>query len=157
VELAIRFLGPRRRFEREVRNHLSRHGFRGLEIETALERLKELELVSDLETARAFLRDRRSFSPKGRGLLRSELLRRGVDEETAEAVLDEALPAEEELESAVEVLRRSRTRLAGLSIAVARRRMWSALSRRGYDPETAREAISRFVEESGLDAREEGW
>ena len=41
------------------------------------------------------------------------------------------------------VVRRAKPKVSGLSEAVARRRLWSLLGRRGFDPETSREAIAR--------------
>ena len=87
VELAIRYLGPRRRFEREVRLHLKKKQVPAAVIEAAIARLHELDLVSDEDTARAWIRDRMNFAPRGRALLRRELLSKGV----AAPVVEEAL------------------------------------------------------------------
>jgi regulatory protein len=148
VETAIRYLTRRRRFEKEVATHLRAKGFDSTEVDAALERLRELQLVSDEETCRAWVRDRRNFSPRGRGLLRMELLQKGAPEPVVMAVLDELAPLEDEVDAAVETVRRSWTKVQGLSEPVARRRLWGALGRRGFGPETCREAIARFFEEN---------
>ncbi|MGH2571484.1 MAG: regulatory protein RecX [bacterium] len=150
VEVAIRHLASRRRFEREVRAHLRRKGFRAAEIDGAVRRLQELQLLDDDETCRAWIRDRLRFSPRGREHLRAGLVREGVDPARAGAVLDEAYPEASERDVAAQVLRRAADRLGGLTPAVARRRMWSALARRGFGRETCREVIADFFEERGM-------
>jgi regulatory protein len=150
VEVAIRHLASRRRFEREIRAHLRRKGFRAAEIDGAVLRLRELELLDDDETCRAWIRDRLRFSPRGREHVRSGLVREGVDPARADHVLDEVYPEASEREVAADVLRRAAGRLGSLTPAVARRKMWSALARRGFGRETCREVIADFFEERGM-------
>lgn len=157
VELAIRYLGPRRRFEREVVAHLRKKGVAGKEIAEAIARLKELDLVSDEDTARAWIRDRLNFAPRGRVLLRRELLSKGVDAGIVDAALEDVLEEQDEATAALDTLRRGRGKWAGLPEGTARRRMWSALARRGFAPPVCREAMIRFAEESGIPAGEEAW
>ncbi|HET9887578.1 MAG TPA: hypothetical protein VFR10_08695, partial [bacterium] len=61
VEIALRFLATRRRFEREVRAHLRKKGIAKGEIDAAIERVRELAVLNDAETARAWLKDRLRF------------------------------------------------------------------------------------------------
>jgi regulatory protein len=147
VEIALRFLAPRRRFEREVRAHLRKKGFAKNEIEAAIERVKELGVLNDSETARAWVKDRLRFGPKGRALLKTHLLRHGIVPSVAEEALGEVLKESPEIDTAVAVLRKMATRKTRDTDGadVLRRRMWSALGRRGFDRETAREAIARVL------------
>lgn len=148
VEIALRFLAPRRRFEREVRAHLRQKGIAKNEIEAAIERVRELGVLNDAETARAWVRDRLRFGPKGRSLLQVHLLRQGVAPETADEALREVLQESPEIETAVAILRKmTARRTREPEPDVLRRRMWSALGRRGFDPQTAREAIVRVLGE----------
>jgi len=157
VELAIRYLARRRRFEREVRAHLRKRQVASRDIDEAILRLQELELVSDADTARAWIRDRMNFSPRGRALLRRELLAKGVAAPLADEALDELVGEEDESRAALELLRRSRAKWSGLAEAVARRRMWSALARRGFPSAVCRAALMEFAEETGIDANDEAW
>jgi len=147
VELAIRRLASRRRFEHDVRSDLRSKGVRGPELEEAVARLKELHLLDDAETSRAWIRDRLRFAPRARGPLRADLLRRGVDAAVADAALDEVYPGPAEREVAARVLRAAAGKLGRLPPAVARRRMWAGLARRGFGRETCREAIADFAQE----------
>jgi regulatory protein len=150
VETALRFLGPRRRFEREVQSHLRSKGFSKDEIVAAIERVRELGVLNDPETARAWLKDRLRFGPKGRSLLQAQLVRSGVAPSIADEALTEVLKENPEIETAVAVLRKMiarGTRSRENRADVLRRRMWSALGRRGFDPETTREAIAQVLGE----------
>lgn len=145
VEIGLRYIARRLRFESEVRAHLRGRGVRGVPLEQAVARLAELGALSDFETSRAWIRDRLRFSPRARGALRAELLRKGAARDAVERALDEVVPAEGEVEVAVAVARRSVRSLGSVSEDVARRRLWSALARRGFDPGTVREAIARVL------------
>jgi regulatory protein len=157
VELAIRYLGPRRRFEKEVITHLKRKGVAEPELGETLERLRELSLVADADTTRAWIRDRMNFAPRGRALLRRELLSKGVDAAVVDEALEDELDEQVESVAALDYLRRGRAKWTGLPEAVARRRMWSALARRGFPSSVCREALIRFGEETGIPAGEEAW
>lgn len=147
VENAIRWLGGRRRFEREVQGFLRAAGVSSAEAEAAVERLRELGLVSDEETSRAFVRDRLRFAPKGRALLLAELRRKGAKSPIAEDVLQELFPATAEADVAEDFLRRFERKWRDLPPGLARRRMWSALARRGFPRDAAREALARVAGE----------
>ncbi len=152
VELGIRFLARGRRFEREVRAHLRKKGVARGDIDAAIVRLKELELVDDAEAARAWVRDRLRFAPKGRGLLRAELMKKGVAREIAEeAVASSAGEIAPEIDIAADLARKLAARFRSGDPAAVRRKMWSALARRGFDPGTVREALARALGDDGND------
>jgi len=130
-----------------VRAYLRRNGVASRAIEEAVARMQELELVDDAETSRAWIRDRLRFSPRGRDLLRVELQRQGVDAELAATALDEVYPSSAEIGVASDMLGRTAGKFTRLPAAVARRRMWSALARRGFEREVCREAIAGFFAE----------
>lgn len=148
VELGIRYIARRLRFESEVASHLRGKGVRGRELEETLARLRELGMLSDFETCRAWVRDRLTFSPRSRSALRAELRAKKAGEAAAEQALEELCPAGSEVETATRALQRSARRFRELPEPVARRRMWGLLGRRGFDPETTREAIARVLEGS---------
>jgi regulatory protein len=145
VELGIRYIARRLRFEAEVRTHLRGKGVHGRELEEALARLRELNMLSDFETCRAWIRDKIRFSPRSRAALRLQLKRKGADEEAIEAALDDAFPPDGEVELAVEVVKKQARAVGSLPEAVRRRRLWGALARRGFDREVTREAVARVL------------
>jgi regulatory protein len=133
------------RFEREVQEHLRKRGVSGEELPAALARLRELGAVSDIETSRAWIRDRLRFSPRSRSALRAELLRKGAAEDAVTAALEDLCPADGEVGVAVRALAKTAVLAGRLPEAVVRRRMWAQLARRGFDPGTVREAIARVL------------
>ncbi len=145
VELGIRYVARRRRFEREVREHLRKKGVPRAEIESGIERLRELGYVGDGETCRAWIRDRLRFAPRGRTLLRAELIRKGVGAGLVDETLAELLSSEDEVAVALDVLQRSARRPRGGDDDVTRRRLWAALGRRGFPADVCREALRRFL------------
>ena len=68
--------------------------------ETIITRLKELRLINDEEYARLFVQSRLRSRPRGKSVLVSELISKGVDRETAQMVCDE------EVEDEYDVLKR---------------------------------------------------
>jgi regulatory protein len=145
VELGIRYVARRRRFEREVREHLRKKGVPRGEIEHGIERLRELGYVGDAETCRAWIRDRLRFAPRGRTLLRSELIAKGVGADVIDETLAELLSREDEVAVALDVLQRSARRRSEGSGDALRRRLWGALGRRGFPADVCREALQRFL------------
>lgn len=135
-----------------MRTHLKRKGVAAGDAETAIDRLKELSLVADSETARAWIRDRMNLAPRGRGLLRRELLSKGVGSEVVDEALEDLVPEADESAAAVEFLRKGAYKWRGLAEGVARKRMWSALARRGFPSSVCRDALTQFAEQQDFDA-----
>lgn len=145
VETAIRFLGSRRRFERDVVTHLRKKGVTSADIEATIARLKELQLLDDAETARAWLTDRVRFGAKGRLVLRAELLRKGVSAAIVEEALGNLSEEVPEVETAARLATKIRSRGGRLTEEELRRKIYGALARRGFDQTTVREAMARAL------------
>ena len=83
-----------------------------------------------------------------RAALEAELLERGVDPGLVQTVLHETLSGRSENEEALEIARdRVRRSRPDLKPEVVQRRIFAFLSRRGYDEETARQAVEKATEE----------
>ncbi len=99
-----------------------------------LDRFEEVGLVDDGAFARLWVSQRQSAAG-GKGLapraLAQELRRKGVDDETAEAALDDLDPGDEE-EAARELVRRKLRSLARFDDQTATRRLVGMLARKGY-------------------------
>ena len=88
-EKALELLGHRAHFRRELQQKLAQRGFAEDEIEATLGEMSQLGLIDDLSQARQFASGpltRKSFGP---GRMRVELLRRGVEEDVVEIVVQE--------------------------------------------------------------------
>lgn len=116
-----------------------------------LDRFEEVGLVDDQAFARAWVSDRQ----RGKGLapraLAQELRRKGVDDETVRAAVDEI--TEDDQEAAARALVRRKLRsLAQVDQATATRRLAGMLARKGYPPGLVFRVVK---DELGTDPTEE--
>jgi len=143
-ETALRLLAYRPRSEAELRSRLARRGRPPGVIQETVERLREQGLLDDDAFARYWVDARQQSSPRGRRLLRRELLAKGIAvEKAAQAV---ATVAEEEIaRGAAEKKARS---LHDLDYPTFRRRLGQFLLRRGFSYETARALVDELWRKS---------
>lgn len=97
-EAALRLLEYRARSEREMARRLSMRGFTDAAIERVVERLRRVGLLDDDAFARSWVADRERTSPKGRMMLRYQLIGQGIAPNAADTALaevdDEAMATE---------------------------------------------------------------
>jgi len=143
-EAALRLLAYRPRSEAEVRSRLARRGLPPGVVQETMERLREQGLLDDEAFARYWVDTRQQSSPRGRRLLRRELLAKGIAVETAaEAV---ATVAEEEI--ARRAAEKKANSLRNLDYPAFRRHLGQFLLRRGFPYETARVLVEELWRES---------
>jgi regulatory protein len=128
-------LTGRARTRKELSDKLAAKGV-PVEIATRLlDRFEEVGLVDDGAFARTWVGQRHSASGGGKGLaprvLAQELRRKGIDDETARAALDELDPADEE-RAARELVRRKLRSVSRFDDQTATRRLVGMLARKGY-------------------------
>lgn len=144
-ETLLNILSRAAKTEKELSDKLAQRGYPSHIIAEALDRLKEVGLVSDALYAENFASSRHH----GRGLsasaIRRELARKGVDTD----IIDEALlpiTQADEKERARQLVRKKLPSLQGLDPQTQTRRLVSLLARRGYGPSivfsTVREELS---------------
>jgi regulatory protein len=149
---ALRLLGLRPRSERELRSYFDRHRFAPEIQETVLARLGELGLVDDRAFARMWVEDRQAFRPRSARALKAELRQKGVEAEAVEAALEGTNDEQAAYQAALKVSRR----LRGLSWEIFRRRLGSALARRGFDYEVIKPVVERvWSQAEGADEESE--
>ena len=148
-DAALRLLERGPRTEREIVDRLLGRGFAPDAVERAVERLRRVSLLDDRAFLRAFVRTELTRRPQGRRLLVTKLKRRGVPAELIEE-LDALLERDGDLAEsrvateldraalAAEALRR---RYEGHPEEERRRKLSSALLRRGFSWETIRELV----------------
>lgn len=146
-QAALTLLKYRDRTRWELAQRLRTKGFAQQSVAAALNRLEEQNYVDDLRFARRFVEGRRRGRPRGRRALAWELKRKGVDQQAIEAVLDELLCGEAELNMAIELLRSRLSRMEQVDER-AKRRLYSLLGRRGFDQETIQAALGRVLPEA---------
>jgi len=137
----------------ELNRRLRRGGHPPGAIEAAIRRCVELGYLDDEAFARAHVRDRLKFRPRGRRILMAELRTNGVGEKDARKAIEEVFAdadvSEEDLADAV-ARKRARS-LQGLPTPVARRRLTAYLARRGFPSATIRQTVIRVLVDQPAD------
>ena len=143
-DASLRLLAYRPRSEAELRSRLVRRGLPAAVVDDTMERLREQGLLDDAAFARYWVEARQRSSPRGRGLLRRELLAKGIAAETASQAV--AAVADED------VARRAAVKkahgLRNLDYPTFRRRLGQFLLRRGFPYETARVLVDELWRQS---------
>lgn len=128
-EAALRLLASRSRSETEMRARLGMRGIEPAAIEDELIRLRNSGLLDDQKFARAWVEDRKRMAPRGRRMLRYELLGRGIEPESVDIATDGI----DDRETALEIAR-SRARGSVLdSYEAYLTKVGGFLRRRGFD------------------------
>ena len=145
--IAYSYLNKRERTAAEVARRLRREGFSPETLAQTLVLLHDQGTLDDRRFARLFIDDKRALDRWGSERIRSVLIQRGVDSDTAAMALDAGggeldSSSESERERALALLRtrfpeRPRNRRD-------RDRALGVLLRKGYEPELAFEALSAY-------------
>lgn len=147
MDKALELLSFRARSECELERRLLRAGHAPSAAESALLRCRELGYLDDRAFALAHVRDRLRLRPKGRRALRSELFRKGVDGDLAEAAIDEAFAESglDETDLARRLAGKRVNALEGIEAGTARRRLMGYLARRGFPPPVVRAVVAEVL------------
>lgn len=147
-DIAIKALAARDLTRRELIEFLVSKRHHTEVVDNAIASLEELGLVDDKRVADAYVRSRMSEGPIARIMVETELLERGIEADTVTVVLGNLMTGRDEQNEALELARvRVRTSPARLAPDAIRRRAFAFLTRRGFDEETARQAVETAAEE----------
>lgn len=140
---ALNMLAARGRASRELRRLLVRKGEAPDLVEVAIERLERAGFLNDEAYARSVARTKAVGQGHSKRRVQQELFRRGVPREVADAAIEETFSEEGVDEDALveQAARRKLRSLGGLEPAVAQRRLYGFLARRGYDSDAIRRVM----------------
>jgi regulatory protein len=140
---ALSMLAARPRAARDLERMLVRKGEPVEHVATAIQRLIALGVLDDAQFARQFIRARIAGAGLSRRRLQSELWRRGVARDVIDAALTEVIAEDEVDEDAqiAEVAAKKLRTLRSADPAVARRRLYAFLARRGYEGSAIRRVM----------------
>lgn len=141
---ALRLLAIQGRSEAEMRRRLSAVGDPAA-VEKVVDKLRSLKYLDDAELARALAEKHLVRALHGPCRTRLEMERAGLPPDLVQSAIDATLeehPARELLARAVH--KEARGFPEGVPDPRDRRRLFDRLARRGFDPETIREAIEHF-------------
>ena len=130
---AVNILSFKRRSIKEVISKLKQKGYENKSIEYAISKLSEYKYVDDYAFAKAFIKDRQCFKKSGKGLIKQELFRKGVDKEIVEQLLIENVDEQDEYQRALELAKKkARSFSSGDTRNTKYRKLMGLLSRKGF-------------------------
>jgi regulatory protein len=147
-DMALEFLSFRRRTEKQVKEKLKKKGFDEKTIKVTIDKLKEFDLINDLEFATAWVKDRLAFKPRGKKLLKQELWKKGIKNDIIEQIIEEL--CQDEDKSALELLEKIKKRYKDLEPKAAKRRMFNFLLRRGFSYEVTRQVLAQSLKDQEI-------
>lgn len=148
-DAALRLLAHRARSAQEMRTRLAMRGIAPGAIDDEIERLRRSGLLDDEKFARAWVEDRKRTAPRGRRMLRYELLGRGIEPGSVDLVTRDI----DDLAVALELARTKARGLALESYEAFLAKVGAFLQRRGFDYSVSAEATRRaWAEATGAAA-----
>ena len=127
----------------EMGQRLAREGFSEKAIGTAIEELIDSGHIRDRKYAENWVVRRQKSNPRGKTLLKRELLDKGVDRETAEQVVAQ-VETENEATLALQIAQKRVKQYRQLPVHVAKRRLHGFLARRGFESEIVRQVLDQI-------------
>ena len=127
----------------EMEQQLAREGFASEAIETAIAELIHSGYIRDRQYAENWVARRQKSNPRGKTLLKTELLDRGIDRATAEQVVAK-VGTEAETEAARQLAEKRAKQYKRLPVHVAKRRLHGVLARRGFSAEVVRSVLEQI-------------
>ena len=127
----------------EMEQRLAREGFSTKAIETSIEELIHSGHIRDRKYAENWIVRRQKSNPRGKTLLKKELVNKGIDRETAEQVVAN-VETEDETKVALQIAQKRMKQYTGLPIHVAKRRLHGFLARRGFGSEIVRHVLEQI-------------
>ncbi len=128
----------------QMEKQLDREGFGEETIEIIISELIVSGHIRDRQFAEKWVQRRLKSNPRGKILLRQELIDKGVDQETAEQVLSE-LKSEYENKLALQIAKKRVKMYTKLPNHVAKRRLHGFLARRGFESEVIMQVIAQVL------------
>lgn len=138
---ALRLITIKDRTEKEIRGKLSEKGFEENIIEDEIAFLKDYGYIDDKSYAKHFTNDAINLKKWGKLRIRTELFRRGIDQEIVDSTIADAF-LEDCTDKVLEQLE-SRFKNSDLSNLKERTRIFNYFLRRGYTAEEIKGAINR--------------
>ena len=127
----------------EMEQRLEREGFSAKAIETTIKELIHSGHIRDRKYAENWIVRRQKSNPRGKMLLKSELVDKGIDRETAEQVVAK-VETKDEMKVALQIAKKRAKQYKRLPTHVAKRRLHGFLARRGFASETVRHVLEQI-------------
>ncbi|RKU19337.1 hypothetical protein C6503_07725 [Candidatus Poribacteria bacterium] len=136
-------LKPKIYTKSEMERQLEREGFSTDAIETSIAELIRSGHIRDRKYAENWIVRRQKSNPRGKTLLKHELVDRGIDKETAEQVIA-TVETEDETKVALQIAQKRAKQYKRLPTHVAKRRLHGFLARRGFGSDIVRQVLEQI-------------
>lgn len=145
----------RQRTEKEVRDYLRNLSFKRqlkdqeeiseIVIERVVERLKQKQMLDDVEFARAWTHSRQISKNKGQRAIKQELMQKGIGREIIEEVLSENISQESEQKLAQLALEKKIRLFKNLEGMGFKQKALQYLVRKGFSYDIAKDVVEDFI------------
>ena len=136
---SLRFLSFRARSIKEINDYLLKMGFEQTTVNQALDRLLEQKFLNDLEFAKLWIESRQKHKGKSRFVIKHELIKKGVDQDLIEKLLNES---SDDLEVAKKLFEKKKGRYESLSKMEFKMKISQYLQRRGFSWDIVKRVLS---------------
>jgi regulatory protein len=143
---AMRLLAVRSRTKKEIIARLRKSKFSQRSIEFVIEELERLQLLNDAEFAQLYVRSRMAARPVAANMLRLELKRKGVNEESVENSILEAFKDSSEEKVALLIAQKIKKQLKQADDMKKKKRVVDLLKRRGFTWDTVNDVLKQWQE-----------
>jgi len=145
---ALWLLGRRAYSEKGLREKLRQKNYSVADIDAIVKFCLEHKFLNDLEYAKSFIRTRLALRPRGQRVLRLELLKKGIADETIkEALASKDTNQVSETGLARRLVEQKRFQYAGVEGQIRNRRLFALLARRGFSISTIKEVLNDIATE----------
>lgn len=142
---ALWLLGRRAYTTRKLQEKLEDKKYTKTDINDTIKFCIDQHFLDDVEYAKNFIRARDAIRPRGRRILKFELIKKGVEKDDInKAFEDEEISNRDEKEMAVRIVERKSKQCATLSKEVVYRRLFGLLARRGFDINIIKEVLNEY-------------
>ncbi|SHK11599.1 regulatory protein [Paramaledivibacter caminithermalis DSM 15212] len=129
-DYAIKILSYRPRSQKEIKDKLEQKGYENQVVNRTLAWLREYKLIDDKEFAKEYIKSK--GEKYGGSRIKIELIRKGVEEEIIDSVLNDKLNDEKEYEIALEQAKKKMKAYKGDEREAVYRKLGYYLQRRGF-------------------------
>lgn len=141
IQYALRFLSFRPRSTAEVEEYLQKKGFLSPDVESAIAYLLDKNYLDDETYALQWVEERKRLKPRGRYLLRMELMQRGIDDTIAEQAIQGQLSGHEEKEMVIQWIEKKSKGVKYPNLYEMKKKLVPFLQRKGFPLEVIMEGI----------------
>lgn len=141
--ISLRLLARSAKSKSALEKRLREKGIPEKVIPPVIERLTALGFIDDDKFARSLAERYKTAKPSGKARILFELKRKGIPSEICREIVSD-YTSEEELEAACGLAQRKWASLASAEISQRKKKTFNFLLRRGFDFETADQALRRI-------------